>query len=35
MVVKSIGVVEVIVIIPLGDGNVNEFIDHVLGHTFG
>jgi len=35
MVVKSIGIGEVIVIILLGDGNVDEVIDLVLGHSLG
>jgi hypothetical protein len=34
MDVESIGIVEVIVIILLGNGNVDEVIDQVLGHTF-
>ena len=35
MGVESIRITEVIGIIPLVDDNVDEFIDHVLGHTFG
>ena len=35
MVVESIGIGEVIVIILLGDGNVDEVIDLVLGHSLG
>ena len=35
MVIERIGIGEVIVIILLGDGNVDEFIDLVLGHSLG
>jgi hypothetical protein len=35
MVVESIGIGEVIIIILLGDGKVNEVIDLVLRHTVG
>ena len=35
MVVESIGIGEVIVIILLGDGNVDEVIDLVLGNIVG
>ena len=35
MVVENIGIGEVIVIIPLGEGKVNVFIECVLGHSSG
>ena len=35
MVVEITGIAEVIGIIPLVDGSVDEVIDHVLGHTRG